>query len=166
MYNLLQEIDALLIPLDKPTVDAFIPLDDEEGPAKKQWVGGTEEWVAFVQHPGRWCLQNVYRNVDFDLPAVERVDINPIVDYWERGIPLTYEYKRARIQLPKIEITSRPIMRGRDGKEEWHYSAIAVFDKLIAIIKHPRDIDWIILRHDYLAPAKYVDTIDALQWGV
>ena len=25
--------------------------------------------------------------------------------------------------------------------------------------------DWIILRHDYLAPAKYVDAIDALPWG-
>jgi hypothetical protein len=51
--------------------------------------------------------------------------------------PLTYEYDQGRFDLLKIEITSKPFMRD----QEWHYSAIAMFDKFIAIIHRPRDID-------------------------
>ena len=52
-------------------------------------------------------------------------------------------------------------MRG----EEWHFSAIAVFDKVIAVIHKPHDTDWIILRNDYLAPATYVDAIATNLYG-
>ena len=49
--------------------------------------------------------------------------------------------------------------------EESHFNAIAVFDKVIAVIHKPHDTDWIILRNDYLAPATYVDAIATNLYG-
>ena len=69
--------------------------------------------------------------------------------------PLGYEYQYGRFNLVKIQITSKPFIRD----QVWHYNAIAVFEKFIAIIHGPRDTDWIILRNDYLAPTRYVDAI-------
>jgi hypothetical protein len=157
LYNVFQGINAALMLL--PIVNSIIPVKDK-GPAKKHWVGANGEWIAFVQHPGRWYMENVYTMVAIDLPHVDRVSIYPLEHQWYPYIscpppPLTYEYHQRCFDLLKIQITSKPFMRDL----EWQYSAIAVFDKFIAIIHRMRDSDWIILRNDYLAPTKYVDVV-------
>ena len=173
--NLLQGIDALLMPLDSPIVEAFVPIDnegaaDDEGDEaddgveiveddgfeyKGHWVGANGGWIAVVQHPGRWYMQNVYRMVKIGRPPVQHVGIHPYRLQWYPCTPFTYSYQRASIELLKIQIT----MKSHKWGDKWHYDTIAVFDKFIAIIQQPHDRDWIILRNGYLAPAKYVDAI-------
>jgi hypothetical protein len=63
--------------LDSPTVNSIIPVKDKR-PSKKHWVGANGEWIAFVQHPGRWYMENVYTTVEIDLPPVELVSIYPV----------------------------------------------------------------------------------------
>jgi hypothetical protein len=103
-YNILQCIDASLMLLDSPTVNSIIPFKDK-GPAKKHWVGANGEWIAFVQHPGRWYMENIYTMVEIDLPHVERVSIYPVEHQWYIYIscpPLSYEYHHGRFDLLKI----------------------------------------------------------------
>jgi hypothetical protein len=60
------------------------------------------------------------------------------------------------MQLLKIQITAEPYRVGN----KWNYYVIAVFDKMIAIMRGgSRDVQWRILRNDYLAPSRYVDAI-------
>jgi hypothetical protein len=60
------------------------------------------------------------------------------------------------MQLLKIQITAEPYRVGH----RWNYYVIAVFDKIIAIMRGgSRDVQWRILRNDYLAPSRYVDAI-------
>lgn len=151
------------MPLDKPTVEALIPVDDDIPGTwdstgyenKGHWVGANGGWIVIAKHPGRWYLQNVYNMVRIEMPPVQRVDICPAEDQWNPCPPCTYIYKHARIELLKILITKKPYRSGKEGE----YSVMAVFDKFIAIISVPFDRDWIILRNDYLAPAKYVDAL-------
>ena len=98
---LLQGIDASLIPLDKPSIGAYVHAE-EEGPSMKHWVGSKGEWIAFVHHPGPWYIENSYRNVDIPLSHVEHVGINPILNDWLRRNPFSFRYKLTRIELLKI----------------------------------------------------------------
>ena len=117
------------------------------------WVGANGEWIAFAQRPGRWYLQNVYTMVQVELPPVQRVEIDQYEAEWYPCPPFTYYYQHARIELLNIDIAKKSSKFG----EQWHYNAIAVFDKFIATIECPYQKDWTILRNDYLAPATYVD---------
>jgi hypothetical protein len=84
---------------------------------------------------------------------MQRVGIDQYEAEWYPCPPFTYYYQHARIELLKIHIAKKP----SKFCKEWHYNAIAVFDKFIATIECPYQKDWTILRNDYLAPATYVD---------
>jgi hypothetical protein len=84
---------------------------------------------------------------------VQRVRIDPYEPQWYPFPHFTYYYQHTRIELLKIHI----VEKSRKFGEQWHYNAIAVFDKFIATIECPYEKDWIILWNDYRAPA-YFDT--------
>jgi hypothetical protein len=136
------------MPLDSPSAKAFVPCT-QEGPGDKHWVGSNGEWVAVVQEQARWSLLNVYTDEEIPLPSVHNVGIVP-------DGPFLYRYDLAHMQLLKIQITAEPYRVGN----KWNYYVIAVFDKMIAIMRGgSRDVQWRILRNDYLAPSRYVDAI-------
>ena len=138
----------MLMSLDAPSASASVPWDDV-GPGQKHWVGANGEWVAVVQFFSRWYLLNVYTNVQIEVPSVQNVGIN------YHNSPFLYHHDMARIRLNKIQIASPPQFVGN----KWKYDLIAVFDKCIAIMRGGTDVDWRILRNEFLAPARYVDAI-------
>lgn len=120
---LLQTIDALLMPLDDPTIAAVVPVDDPKPnddcdivddngfEITGHWVGAHGDWIAFAERPGRWYLQNVYTMVKVELPPVQRVGIEHEEAQWHPCPPFTYYYQHARIELLKIQITKVPISK-------------------------------------------------------
>lgn len=138
--------------LDGPTENAFIPVRSV-GRANKHWVGANGEWVAFVREGARWFLFNVYTNEEIEVPSVRNVDIHP-------DDPFRYHCNMMRMELLKIQIVRRPY---NAGGGVWNYSLIAVFDKMIAIMRGGDDPQWRILNNPFLAPSTYVDAIQDLQ---
>ncbi|KAM0922830.1 hypothetical protein ACQ4PT_005923 [Festuca glaucescens] len=126
---LIRGIDASLTPLDSAAVSAFVPCR-VIGRNNKHWVGANGEWVAFVQDQAQWTLLNVYTKAEITLPSIRNVGIHPD-DHFR------YHCEMASLVLLKIQITGEPFLV--EGK--WHYCAIEVFDKTIAIMMGGRDSD-------------------------
>ncbi|KAM0908765.1 hypothetical protein ACQ4PT_015247 [Festuca glaucescens] len=144
---LIRGIDASLTPLDSAVVSAFVPCR-VIGRNNKHWVGANGDWVAFVQDQAQWTLLNVYTKAEITLPSIRNVGIHPD-DHFR------YHWEMASLVLLKIQITGEPFLfEGR-----WHYCAIAVFDKTIAIMMGGTDSDWRILKNDFLRPSLYADAI-------
>ncbi|KAM0911208.1 hypothetical protein ACQ4PT_013652 [Festuca glaucescens] len=144
---LIRGIDASLTPLDSTAVSAFVPCR-VIGRNNKHWVGANGDWVAFVQDQAQWTLLNVYTKAEITLPSIRNVGIHPD-DHFR------YHWEMASLVLLKIQITGEPFLfEGR-----WHYCAIAVFDKTIAIMMGGTDSDWRILKNDFLRLSLYADAI-------
>jgi hypothetical protein len=143
------------------------------GRNNKHWVGANGDWVAFVQDQAQWTLMNVYTKAEITLPSIRNVGIHPddhfrycsisryftiFFDLFKPKvfkIPPRYHWEMASLVLLKIQITGEPFMfEGR-----WHYCAIAVFDKTLAIMMGGMDSDWRILKNDFLRPSFYADAI-------
>ena len=60
------------------------------------------------------------------------------------------------LELLKIQITNEPFT---DVNGVWHYDLVAVFDKVVAIMRGGVDPQWKILKNNYLAPSTFVDAI-------
>ena len=140
------------MPLDGPSIHASVPCSQTD-PRQKHWVGGNGEWVANVQYLTRWYLLNVYTNIQIKVPYVQNVGIN-----YQNSL-FVYHHNMARISLNKIQIATRPCLVANN----WMYDVIAVFDTCIAIMHDGRDVDWMILRNEFLAPPRYVDAIMHVQ---
>ena len=154
-YNLIQlykGIDASLMPLYGPTARAFIPCTSV-GRANKHWVGGKDEWVVFVRDGARWYQFNVYSKEEIEVPSVHNVGIHP-------DDPFRYHCNMMRLELLKIQIVKKPY---NAGLGVWNYYIIAVFDKMIAIMRGGIDLQWRILKNGCLASSQtYVDAIHDL----
>ena len=57
--NFVEGIEASLMPLDSPSIRAFVP-SRGIGRNNKHWAGANGEWVTFVDEQARWSLLNVY----------------------------------------------------------------------------------------------------------
>jgi hypothetical protein len=74
-----------------------------------------------------------------------------------------FTYKQCELQLLKIQITKTSYKE--KYKDQWHYEAIVIFDKLIAYVDSPQDNDWVILKNYHLAPRMYVDACAIHRFG-
>lgn len=135
------------MPLDLPSGRALIPCTPV-GPGNKHWVGSNGEWLAMMQEEDRCFLLNVYTHEEVPVASFRSNRILP-------AAPFIYRYNMARMQLLKIQIVEPPYRFGNT----WHFNLIAVFDKVVAMLRGGRDISWTILRNDFLAPSRYVDAI-------
>ena len=146
--------------LDKNMAPALVRMK-EEGQAGYEgvqfWVGGNGEWLVMIngEHPRNLTLTNVYRSLRLTMPSLEDVGITPYSDGWQSKHPFNFKFNGAVLTLLKIQLTRRPFI----SCEEWCYDAIAVFDKLIAIVRWPLETVWTILPHTDLRPSKYVDAV-------
>lgn len=145
--------------LDKNMAPALVRVKEEgqEGyEGVQHWVGGNGEWLVMIHgaDPGKLTLTNVYRSLKFTMPSLEGAGITHYKDRWQQH-PFAFNFNGARINLLKIQLPKRPFLAGG----EWSYDAIAVFDKVIAIIRWPRDKVWTILPHTDSRPSKCVDAV-------
>ena len=140
------------MPLDGPEARAFIAVRSI-GRSNKHWVGCNDEWIAFVRERSRWYLFNVYTNDEIQVPRVRDVGIHP-------EDPFRYHRNMMSVELLKIQIVRKPY---KDAGGVWNYFLIAVFDKMIAIMRGGVDSHWKILNAARLAPSTFVDAIQDLQ---
>jgi hypothetical protein len=54
----MQGIDALLMPLDRPIVEAFVRATEDRIEEKENWVGSNDEWIVLVKLNTISLLQN------------------------------------------------------------------------------------------------------------
>jgi hypothetical protein len=148
----MQGIDALLMPLDRPIVEAFVPATEERIEEKENWVGLNDEWIVMVKLNTIWHLRNIYTMEGIPVESVENTDIISEGMWWGS---YRYHYQMGEMHLLKVQIVDKPFKLG----SVWQYNLVAVFDKLIAILRGGRGETWRVLRLDNLAPCKFVDAL-------
>jgi hypothetical protein len=71
----MQGIDALLMPLDRPIVQAFVSATEERIEEKENWVGLNDEWIVMVKLNTIWHLRNIYTMEEILVESVENTGI-------------------------------------------------------------------------------------------
>ncbi|KAK1684942.1 hypothetical protein QYE76_045790 [Lolium multiflorum] len=162
-------IHALLMPLDKPTVPAFIHTKEElDGHGPMHWVGCNGDWVAFVQQDGHLTIRNIYiSDTIIPLPSLQDagISLGPTSEWWHGSPPFLFKYKIDKsLELLKVRIVKRPYKDDLAGP--WHYEVIVVFDELIAILQAPLEKEWNILRNpEFFDRNSYVDAMGIPGYG-
>jgi hypothetical protein len=157
------------MPLDKPTVPAFIHTKEElDGHGPMHWVGCNGDWVAFVQQDGHLTIRNIYiSDTIIPLPSLQDAGIylGPTREWWNASPPFLFKYKIDKsLELLKVRIVKRPYKDDLAGP--WHYEVIVVFDYLIAILQAPLEKEWNILRNpEFFDRNSYVDAMGIPGYG-
>jgi hypothetical protein len=157
------------MPLDKPTVPAFIHTKEElDGHGPMHWVGCNGDWVAFVQQDGHLTIRNIYiSDTIIPLPSLQDagISLGPTSEWWHGSPPFLFKYKIDKsLELLKVRIVKRPYKDDLAGP--WHYEVIVVFDELIAILQAPLEKEWNILRNpEFFDRNSYVDAMGIPGYG-
>ena len=95
----------------------------------------------------------MYTQKEIEVPSVHDVGIYP-------DTPFRFHFNLMGLELQKIQIVLKLFNAG-DGV--YHYFLIAVFDKMIAIMRGGVNPQWRILSNDFFAPSRFVDAIQDMQ---
>jgi hypothetical protein len=105
----MQGIDALLMPLDRPIVEAFVHATEDRIEEKENWVGSNDEWIVLVKLKTIWHLRNVYTMEEIPVESVENTGILSEGMWWGA---YRYHYHIGEMNLMKVQIVDKPFKLG------------------------------------------------------